>query len=82
MDAKQFDEWLDRNEEFQRQQGIFERRREYMDRILAASPNARRSRSQVVDFILGRIEKNQKKGISPDESLAQMAQDAEDFSDL
>jgi hypothetical protein len=80
MDAKQFNELLDRTEEFQRQQGTFERRPEYMNRIVAASPKLERSR--VVDFILKRIEKNQRKGISPDESLAQMAQDSEEFGDL
>jgi len=79
MNSREFQEWLDCNEEFQQEQGIFERRRGYMKRILEASPN---ERSRVIDFVLKRVEKDGKRGITPDESLARLAEDAEEFRDL
>jgi hypothetical protein len=80
MDDKEFEEWLDRNEEFQQEQDAFERRRENTKRILDATPSVERSR--VIDFVLKRVEKDRKRGISADGSIARLAEDAEEFRDL
>ena len=80
MDTKEFQEWLDRNEEFQQEQDVSERRCENMKRILDAAPSVERSR--VIDFVLKRVEKDRKLGISADKSIAGLAKNTEEFRDL